>query len=143
MSAPFDTALLQTLLRREEGLRLKPYRDTVGKLTIGVGRNLDDVGISEPEATVLLCNDIARAAAALDERLPWWRGLDPVRRTVLADMAFNLGVEGLLGFHTFLSDVRSARYGRASADMAASRWATQVGARARTLARMMETGQAG
>jgi len=52
-------------------LRLKPYRDSVGKLTIGVGRNLDDVGISAEEADVLLANDIAKAQAELKQALPW------------------------------------------------------------------------
>lgn len=142
MPAPWDACLLKQRLRREEGLRLKPYRDTAGKLTIGIGRNLDDVGISEVEASMLLDGDVARTCAALDARLPWWRALDPVRRTVLADMAFNLGVEKLCGFHEVLGATETRRFAQAAAAMRASLWARQVGARAAGLARMMETGEA-
>ncbi|KAG0310255.1 hypothetical protein BGZ97_012685, partial [Linnemannia gamsii] len=77
-------------LSRDEGRRLKPYRDTVGKLTIGVGRNLTDVGISESECDMLLENDIARIRAWLDLKLPWWRDMDKVRQRVLINMTFNL-----------------------------------------------------
>lgn len=62
-------------LVRDEGKRLKPYKDTVGKLTIGVGRNLDDVGISESEAMALLDSDIAAVFAELDRHVPWWRDM--------------------------------------------------------------------
>jgi len=141
--AGWDSALLMRLLRQEEGLRLRPYRDTAGKLTIGIGRNLDDVGISEAEALLLLGTDVARAAAGLDAGLGWWRGLDPVRRTVLADMAFNLGVERLCGFTAMLAAARAGRWAAAAADMRASLWARQVGPRAHALAEMMETGREG
>ena len=131
---------LQAQLVRHEGLRLKPYRDTVGKLTVGVGRNLDDVGISEAEALTLLAADVARAEAGLDARLPWWRTLDPVRADVLVDMAFNLGIAGLCGFERTLGAVREGRWEDAAAGMAASAWARQVGGRATELARQMRTG---
>ena len=81
MSA-FEDALYRQLVVHE-GLRLKPYRDSVGKLTIGVGRNLDDVGIAAAEARTLCLNDVAAAESALDARWPWWRGVDDARRAVL------------------------------------------------------------
>lgn len=134
-------AVLEAMLLRHEGLRLKPYRDSVGKLTLGVGRNLDDVGISRDEALVLLRNDVARTQAALDAALPWRGGLDPVRGRVLVDMAFNLGVAGLLGFPDTLAAVRAGRFAQAAEHMLASRWAGQVRARALELAAMMRTGR--
>ena len=83
-------------LKLDEGLRLKPYRDTVGKLTIGIGRNLDDVGISEAEAKYLLSNDLDRTISDLDKYMLWWQTLDTPRRRVILNMAFNLGVAGLM-----------------------------------------------
>lgn len=127
-------------LIRDEGLRLRPYRCTAGRLTIGVGRNLDDCGISEGEARILLANDIARVAAELDAALPWWRTLSEVRRRVLANMAFNLGTSGLLGFTRTVRLVQEEQYLEASQAMLASRWARQVGPRASRLAAMMRDG---
>ena len=78
------------LLIRHEGLRLKPYRDTVGKLTIGVGRNLDDVGITREEALYLLKNDIDNARRELIKTIPRFLDMDKVRQIVLISMTFNL-----------------------------------------------------
>lgn len=68
-----DIDKLSKELRNDEGVRFKPYRDTVGKLTIGVGRNLDDRGISPGEADYLLANDIRIVCDELDRRLGWWQ----------------------------------------------------------------------
>ena len=133
--------LLEAQLRRHEGVRDKPYRDTVGKTTIGVGRNLDDVGVSEDEILLMLRNDIAGAQRGLDATLPWWTGLGPARARVLLDMTFNLGIERLLGFSATLSAMREGRYEDAARDMLASRWAQQVGRRATELAQTMRTGR--
>ena len=133
--------LLEAMLLRHEGLRLKPYRDTAGKITIGVGRNLTDVGLSRPEATTLLRNDVLRTEAALDAALPWRVGLDPVRGRVLVDMAFNLGVPTLLTFGAVLAAVRAGEWTEAADAMLRSRWARQVGRRAQELAVMMHTGR--
>lgn len=143
-----DIKVLVAELERDEGLRLKPYRDTVGKLTVGVGRNLDDVGLSQDEAEYLLQNDIKRACADLDANLPWWRELDDVRQRVLVNMCFNMGIgsiqagRGLLSFGITLLKVKSGDYAGAAAGMLASKWAGQVGGRAKRLADMMRTGVA-
>jgi lysozyme len=136
----FDRYGLIDRLIAEEGLKLKPYRDTVGKLSIGIGRNLDDVGITEAEARLLLSNDIDRAANEVDAALPWFVGLDAVRQSALIDMAFNMGIAGLLTFTNTLAAIKEGRWADAAAGMLASKWATQVGARAERLAKMMETG---
>jgi lysozyme len=124
----------------DEGLTLKPYKDTVGKLTIGCGRNLDDVGISKSEAMMLLGADIDKVMTQLDTQLPWWRSMTDARQQALANMAFNLGIERLLGFKNTLTAMQAGRYDEAANGMLASKWALQVGQRARRLADMMKKG---
>lgn len=132
---------LQKQLTLHEGVRLKPYRCTAGKLTIGIGRNLDDVGITQDEAMLMLRTDIARALSGVRTELPWFEQLDNIRQRVLVDMAFNLGIDGLLAFKQTLAAIASGDYDRAATEMLNSRWAAQVGERARRLARMMRTGK--
>lgn len=126
--------LLMRRLQSDEGQRLKPYRDTEGKLTIGIGRNLDDAGISQEEAQQMCLNDIDRVVTQLDAKLPWWRSLDEERQMVVANMAFNLGVYGLLKFEKMIAALQARNYETAREEMLASKWANQVGARAARLA---------
>ena len=128
-------------LRLHEGERLKPDRCTAGKLTIGVGRNLEDRGITREEASYLLANDIAAEERELLRALPWVANLDEVRQRVLLDMAFNMGVVGLLAFKRTLATIQAGDYQRAAAMMLDSKWAGQVGQRAERLSRMMATGK--
>lgn len=131
---------LEDQLVRDEGLRLKLYQDTVGKWTIGVGRNLSDVGISRDEAMVLLTNDIAEATKSLETQLPWAVALDEARLGVLLNMTFNMGIGGLLHFKNFLAAVRRGDWAEARNQMLDSVWAEQVGPRAQRLAIQIETG---
>ncbi len=133
---------LKKALVRHEGLKLKPYHCTANKLTIGVGRNIQDNGITEAEAMVLLENDIDSVSRDLTRALPWWTTLDDARREVLANMCFNLGLGTLLTFKNTLAAVQAGDYKRAAALMLQSKWATQVGNRARELAAQMESGKA-
>ena len=125
-----------------EGLRLKPYRCTAGKLTIGVGRNLDARGITKEEAMFLLHNDlkdcIKDAELILGSEV--WENLTEVRRRVVVDMRFNLGPAGLRSFKNTLKAVREGRYEDAAKGMLNSKWAGQVGRRATRLAQMMKAG---
>lgn len=145
-STGWDRERLLAQLVRDEGLRLKPYRCTSGRLTIGVGRNLDDAGITEAEAHLLLHNDLTACAQSLDAALPWWREMNAVRQEVLLNMRFNMGLgarrppRGLLSFVHTLRAMREGRYRAAAAGMLASRWARQVKGRAVRLARAMERG---
>lgn len=132
---------LREQLMRDEGYRRFPYVDTVGKITIGVGRNLTDRGVSHAEVDSLLDHDIAEVEAALRAHLPWTDGLDEARRGVLLNMAFNLGLDGLLGFHHLLAAAQTGDWRAAAIAMLQSRWANQVGVRAQRLARQMETGE--
>lgn len=134
-----DKALVRQI-ELHEGLRLKPYRCTAGRLTIGVGRNLEDRGITLAEARMLLANDLTDVRNGLLNALPWVGNLDEVRQRVLIDMAFNLGLQGLLEFKRTLAAVQAGQYQQAATMMLQSRWAKQVGQRAERLARMMVTG---
>lgn len=134
-----DRAALVAQLIEHEGLKLTAYMDTVGKITIGVGRNLSDVGISEAEALTLLDHDIDAVLADLDS-FAWFSELDAVRQRVLADMAFNLGATRFRGFKSMLAAVEAGEYGRAAKAMLNSLWAQQTGQRAVRLTQMMRTG---
>lgn len=135
-----DLLRLVIQLQRHEGLRLKPYRDPVGKLTIGYGRNLDDRGITEDEADALLGNDIDVARVELARTLPWFSDLDSVRQAALVNMAFNMGTLRLLTFVRALHAMAAGEYAKAAAEFLDSRWAHQVGYRAIEVCGMIRTG---
>jgi len=128
-------------LTRHEGLRLKPYYCPAGKLTIGIGRNLEGKGITEQEAVMLLENDIQEC---LDDLTPLFPGFDdlpePVRQ-VLVDMRFNLGPGRFRQFKKMIAAVNARDFPQAAAQMKASRWYFQVGKRAETLTAMMASAQ--
>lgn len=137
-----DQRLVNQLIKHE-GLKLKPYRDTVGKLTIGVGRNLDDLGITEHEAKILLCNDIERVQEECRRTFDDLFRLDNARKQVIFNMAFNMGVPKLKKFKLMWKAIEEEDWKEAAAQMLESKWAEQVGGRARELAKQMETGQWG
>lgn len=134
---------LVALLKRHEGVRLKPYKDIVGKVTIGIGRNLDDVGISAVEAEYLLANDIEvaahQAAGVVGDAV--WAELDPVRQCAVIDMCFNIGAKRLEGFVGLLAALRAKDWQRAHDEALNSKWAAQVGGRAVDIATMLLNGQ--
>lgn len=131
---------LHEQLIRDEGLRLKPYRDTVGKLTIGVGRNLDDVGITQSEAAILLQNDISACDISLRTALPWVVEMDEIRYAALLNAAFNLGVHGLLGFRKALNLAQQKKYSESAQEFLNSTWTEQIGDRAHRIAKQLSEG---
>lgn len=134
---------LEELLIRHEGIRIHPYQDTVGKLTIGVGRNLDDVGLSKSEIMFMLRNDVMRAWSSAQGDYPWFVELDPIRQDVILNMIFNLGEGGFAGFKKLIKALDEKNFELAAKEMLDSKWATQVGLRAKELAVMMITGKYG
>jgi lysozyme len=132
-------ARLLARLTRHEGLRLKPYRDTGGKLTIGIGRNLTDVGITASEATYLLGNDVQTAIAALKAEWPWALRLEPQRAEVMIELVFNMGAGALRQFKQFLIAMEAGAFTAAAADLLESEWAREVGQRAQELAAIIRT----
>ena len=128
-------------LKVDEGFRKYPYKDTVGKLTVGYGRNLDDVGISDPEALILLDHDLQAAGMELIKTFPFVAGLDVPRQAALLNMAFNLGINRLRGFKKMWMAIAEGDYLIASDEMLDSKWAKQVGERANRLAAIMRNGE--
>ncbi len=123
-------------LKRDEGFRSHPYKDTVGKLTIGYGRNLDDVGISEKEAAALLNHDIGTAIQEVNHAFPWVQEAPLAIKRGLYNMCFNLGISRLSGFVRMLASLEARSYRDAADHAMDSKWATQVGARAERIAEL-------
>lgn len=138
---PDERQILAAELERDEDRRQFPYTDTVGKLTVGIGRNLTDRGLSDDEIDYLLQNDIALVLDEMARAFPWAKRMEPVRQRVLANMIFNMGLPVLRGFVQTLAAMQRGDYEAAATAMRRSKWARQVGARAERLARMMETGE--
>ena len=120
----------------DEGIRLKPYLCPAGKTTIGVGRNLDDVGITEAEAMTLLDNDITRVKAQLAKALPWLQG-DNVQRAV-GNMTFQMGLGGVLKFKKMLAALQAKDYTTARREALNSAWAKQTPQRAKRVTDLMK-----
>ncbi|TDX48324.1 lysozyme [Orenia marismortui] len=131
---------IEEQLIMHEGLEFKPYKCPAGKTTIGVGRNLEDRGITKEEAIYLLQNDIKSILNSLVE-YDWFVNLDNVRKKVIIDMAFNMGVTGLLSFQNMIQAIREQDYQKAGEEMKNSRWYHQVNSRAKRLVKMMKTGK--
>lgn len=131
---------LKERVKAHEGLRLKPYRCSAGKLTIGYGRNLEDNGISKEEAEIMLDNDLEKCRKECLANFNWYGNLDKIRQGVIQEMALNLGMSRLKGFKKMLLAIEIGNYTLASQEMLNSRWAQQVGNRAKTLAEIMRRG---
>ena len=130
---------LMDRLEKEEGYRQFPYKDSLGILTIGIGRNLESNGISEAEAKYLLANDIHIAMAALNYAYPNFRKWPENVQIVLIDMTFNMGISKVKEFHHMMNYIESGDYKTASEEMLNSKWAHQVGERAINLSKLMST----
>lgn len=150
-----DLYTVSQRLKIHEGLRLQPYRCTKGKLTIGVGRNLDDNpltpeeekvvgdwrhGITKAAAMYLLRNDIKSVYRDLKRYLPFFKELDEERQYALIDMAFNLGVVGLLRFQKMLTAIACGNYEQAAYECLNSRYAKITGRRAERIAEVIRHG---
>jgi lysozyme len=141
-----NVALMAAELRRDEGTKRNRagrhvvYTDTVGKRTVGYGRNLDDRGLSDGEAAMLLQNDIAEHWAALVRALPWMAREDEVRQRAGLNLAFNLGIAGLLKFDATLALWEAGERKAAAARLLGTPYAKQVGDRAKRVARMIADG---
>lgn len=143
---------LEDLITRHEGLKLKPYLDCCGKfwrecacqekgkLSIGVGRNLDDAGLSADESITLRGNDIAKATTYAQSVFPWFSALSDARRGVVISLIFNLGSGGILEFKNFLKAMEGGDWVAARKELLDSHWASEVGDRAEELAKMVYTG---
>lgn len=133
---------IESLIKRlieEEDLKLHTYTDSVGKLSIGIGRNLTDNGITREEAIYLCQNDINNTIADLQRNLDYFDSLPENVQIVLADMCFNLGIHNLLTFHNTLRLIKEGKYSEAAGEMLLSKWAKQVGKRAIDLSNLLKS----
>lgn len=123
-----DIDKLTASICQHEGLRLKPYTDTVGKLTIGYGRDLTDVGISTAEAQTLLSNDL-QSAIRTSQAQPWWQYVagNDNWENALIELVFNMGANGVAGFHGMLASFKAGDGVGAANALLNSKWAMQVG----------------
>jgi len=136
-----DRQRLFAQLRLHEGVERKPYQCTAGYLTIGVGRNIEERGLSDDEIDYILNNDVNIATDELVRTFDWYADLDEVRQRVVIDMVFNLGMPRFKQFKNMILGLEDGDYSAAAIHMMDSRWASQVGARAERLRNMMETGE--
>jgi len=118
---------LREQLIEHEGMRRYPYRCTAGKLTIGVGRNIQERGISEAEAIYLLNNDIEDCVADCHVIFPDFDSLTENRQVALLDLRFNLGPGTFRTFKRMIAAVRRGDYASAAVELKKSRWSGQVG----------------
>lgn len=135
---------LTEMLRRHEGVETHAYKCTAGKITIGVGRNIDPaggIGLSEDEILCMLENDIARTVFELGREFAFFSGLDDVRRDALIDLCFNVGITSLRNFKMANAAMAEDDYDKAADEYMDSRWASQVGNRAKEICAMIRTGE--
>lgn len=154
-----DATCIQRLVLNEE-MRFKPYRCPAGKLTIGIGRNLEDnpltkeekayighnvkEGINADQAFYLCRNDLKKVRADLDRELPWWRELNKDRQFVMIDLCFNMGIgnksKGLLSFKQTLPLIAQGNYIKATENILKSKYAKDTGNRAKRNAYCLKYG---
>ena len=118
-------------LKYEEGCELMPYKDTVNKLTIGIGRCLDERGITMEEAEFLLKTDISIVMTELNDSFPWWSNLSEKRQLIMCDLVFNLGMPKLKNFVKFLAAMEIEDWVNAHDELLDSNYADQVPNRAK------------
>ena len=135
-----DSKKLIEELKRDEGVKLFPYKCSANKLTIGVGRNIEERGITEDEANYLLKNDLTMCVEEVESIFTWYPYLTDSRKRVIVNMVFNLGLSRFLNFKKFIDAMEQKDYETAGKEMLDSKWAKQVGDRAKRLKQMIVEG---
>ena len=151
-----DMAEMITRLKMHEGCSLKPYKCPAGKLTIGIGRNVEGNpftteeliavgdwkhGITRETAHMLCRNDINRCIRECKKNIPFFNKLDKERKYALIDLCFNMGIRTLLTFKKTLANIGYGNYKTAAEQLLQSKYAKQVGKRAVRIAKLIETGR--
>jgi len=138
---PDGKTKLKQLLVQHESYKQFPYSDITGHITVGIGRNLSDRGISTTEAFYLLDDDILYFSSKLNHFLSCFANLDESRQIALIDMCFNLGIQGFLNFKEMIAALEAGNYEDAAKEMLNSKWAEQVQDRATCLANIIRSGE--
>lgn len=128
------------MIKKHEGFRSKPYICTAGKMTIGYGRNIEDIGISEQEATFLIKNDINRSIIELEFIFSDFNTFSENRQNALIDMIFNLGSNRFNSFKKMIKAINKNDWNEASIQAENSKWHNQVKNRALTIERLLKHG---
>ena len=129
------------IIKKNEGFESRLYKDIKGKLTIGYGFNLEEIQIPENIAYMWLKMLVDDLYLNLSTLLDFFDFLDEVRKAILIDMAYNIGVEGLLKFNKMLKSLENEDYEKAAKEMKNSKWYEEVPNRADRLIKMMITGE--
>lgn len=130
---------LVEMVKRHEGFMPHPYKDSVGVSAVGYGTNLEARGVTEFEAELMLRNELLDVEATLNQ-YTWFNSQNRARKDALVNMGYNLGVTGLLGFKNMITALSQNNYSKAKREALNSKWARQVGSRAKELAEIIETG---
>lgn len=136
-----NLALLYRELRRDEGDSLVLYRCKSGKQTIGVGRNVEDRGVSKEESDFMLRNDVDIVLHEIKRVLPQFDAYTEIRKRALANMFFALGMTKFLGFKKMIAAIKDGRRDDAADELLDSRWVREVGQRAVRLSIMVHNGR--
>ncbi len=136
-----DYKALRKEIEIDEGRRDKVHTCSMGKLTIGVGHNIEDNPLPDEVIDLLFNMDIEQTVIEC-ERFDWYKTLSPLRQRVIVNMAFNMGVSGVLKFKKMIAAIEIGDFDEAATQMMHSKWYRQVGDRAERLCQMMETGVA-
>ena len=132
---------IKATLTKHEGLRLQMYKCSVGIYTIGVGHNLEDKGISERAAQVMLEDDIEDAITDLERNISYFKDLPTLVQEALVNLCFNLGMPRLMQFKKTLAYLKAGKYEKAANEVLDSRYASQVGYRALEVAEMIRSAE--
>jgi lysozyme len=132
--------IARRLISQHEGVRRFPYRCTADKLSIGIGRNLDDRGLSMSEIEYLFENDLQEARRTA-QAYTYFAGLNEARQAAILDMAFQLGSPRLAGFVRMHKNMEAGDYAAAADECLDSRYAKQVPARAQRIAQIIRSGE--
>ena len=128
-------------LKIHEGFRSNVYTCSGGKKTVGYGRNLQDIGISEEEAEMLLKNDIYEATNQLLNAFPWMATFSDVRISAMINFTFNVGIGTVRKFSNTIEYLKNEDWEAAADEMMDSKWAEQVGDRAIQITEQIRTGK--
>ena len=139
MLYPTDFAKLVNQLKQDEGFRSHLYKCTAGKDTIGYGLNIE-AGITKEEAALILEHRVHKLHETLSQ-YDWYKNLDDTRKTAIINMAYQLGVGGMLKFKKMIAALELREWTEAAAQMMDSRWFKQTESRVRRVMHIIETGQ--
>ena len=138
---PKEISDCKALIARHEGKRSKPYLCTADKITIGIGRNLEDKGLNDEEISFLFKRDCADALHDAARLFASFETLDSVRKIALIDMAFNLGYDRLSQFKNMRAAIEMNDWNEVANQAMDSRWYRQVGIRGKRIVEMLRTGR--